>query len=67
MIDPGLCGNCLHGRTTGNRRGSTFFLCRLAESDARFPRYPALPVIRCPGHEPRPVLDHTTPQRRSHE
>jgi hypothetical protein len=33
-------------------RGSTFWRCRLSETDARFPRYPALPVLACTGHEP---------------
>jgi hypothetical protein len=27
-------------------------MCRLAASDHRFPRYPALPVISCAGHQP---------------
>lgn len=28
-----------------------FLLCRRSESDARYPRYPSLPVIRCAGFE----------------
>jgi hypothetical protein len=67
MIEPGLCGDCRHARTTGNRRGSVFYLCRRAETDARFPRYPALPVLRCPGHEPNPEANPTPEQRRHHE
>jgi hypothetical protein len=27
-------------------------MCRLAATDARFPRYPALPVITCAGYQP---------------
>lgn len=46
---PGLCGVCSHVRVVRNRRGSTFFLCGLSETDARFPRYPPLPVFQCPG------------------
>jgi hypothetical protein len=30
-------------------RGSTFWLCALSASDPRFPKYPRLPVLRCPG------------------
>jgi hypothetical protein len=51
-MEPGLCGRCRHARTIGNRRGSIFFLCRLAERDATFPKYPVLPVLRCPGYAP---------------
>ena len=35
----------------GNARGSVFFRCARAESDARFVRYPPLPVLACPGYE----------------
>jgi len=49
---PGLCGRCRHVRRVENRRGSTFYLCRLAEVDPRFRRYPPLPVLRCAGFEP---------------
>ena len=49
---PGLCAACTWARRVGNRRGSTFFMCGRAKVDGRFPRYPALPVIRCPGFEP---------------
>jgi hypothetical protein len=53
VTDPGLCGSCRHARTLENRRGSRFWLCGLARTDPRFARYPVLPVVRCPGHEPR--------------
>jgi hypothetical protein len=55
---PGLCGACRHSRLVRSDRGSTFRLCRLSATDPRFPRYPALPVIRCDGFEPG---DHTDP------
>jgi hypothetical protein len=32
-------------------RGSTFYLCRLSETDPRFDKYPRLPVIRCAGYQ----------------
>jgi hypothetical protein len=35
-----------------NRRGSTFFRCGRADTDARFVRYPALPMRECVGYEP---------------
>ena len=39
-------------RAATSRRGSTFFRCTRAEVDARFVRYPPLPVRSCPGYEP---------------
>lgn len=50
----GLCSVCRHHRVTGNRRGSRFWLCGRAKDDPRFRRYPALPVLRCPGFELAP-------------
>jgi len=32
-------------------RGSAFYLCGLSAMDARFPKYPRLPVVRCFGYE----------------
>jgi hypothetical protein len=49
----GLCKNCGYHRVIKNDRGNTFYLCRLAESDARFPKYPRLPVLQCEGYVPR--------------
>ena len=48
---PGLCANCEHARVIRGAR-SQFWMCRLAESDPRFRRYPNLPVIRCGGYAP---------------
>jgi hypothetical protein len=47
----GLCRTCQWMRAVTNRRGSTFFRCGRADLDARFPRYPALPVLQCIGYE----------------
>ena len=47
----GLCSVCRHHRVTGNRRGSRFHLCERSATDARFPRYPPLPVLHCVGFE----------------
>lgn len=48
----GLCNACLHQRVVTSGRGSAFSMCRLAAIDARFPRYPRLPVVACDGFEP---------------
>lgn len=52
-IEPGLCATCLHSRMVPGR-ASHFRLCRLSETDRRFPRYPRLPVLTCGGYSPAP-------------
>jgi hypothetical protein len=49
----GLCGTCVHQQLVRNTRGSTFSLCRRSRADPAYPRYPRIPVLACPGHEPR--------------
>lgn len=49
--DPGLCRDCRHSRRIESDRGSVFFRCELALEDARFPKYPRLPVIQCGGYQ----------------
>ena len=51
-FDPvGLCRTCRHARSITSPRGSTFYLCRLSETDARFAKYPRLPVMQCAGYK----------------
>jgi hypothetical protein len=45
----GLCARCANVRVVETRKGSRFYLCTLSEVDARFPKYPPLPVLRCGG------------------
>ena len=47
----GLCASCRHARIVHSSRGSIFYMCRLAETDPRFAKYPRLPVLRCAGYE----------------
>ena len=47
----GLCARCRHASRVPTPR-SMFWLCRLSASDARFERYPRLPMLECPGYEP---------------
>ena len=49
----GLCGACRFQRVIRNTRGSAFSMCERAKVDARFPKYPRLPVAACPGFERR--------------
>lgn len=52
-VNPGLCGACRNAREVSSSRGSVFVLCELSAIDARFPRYPPLPVRACGGYVPR--------------
>lgn len=49
----GLCATCLHLEVVGSKR-SVFVRCGLSDADARFPRYPRLPVRRCAGWQRDP-------------
>ena len=46
----GLCGTCHFARVIKSAKGSTFILCNLAKNDARFSKYPRLPVLECSGY-----------------
>ena len=46
----GLCATCGHARVVTNRRGSRFYRCSLSDTDARFRKYPRLPVLACSGY-----------------
>ena len=55
-LDPsaaGLCASCRQQQVVPTTRGSSFSLCRRSREDERYPRYPRLPVVRCPGYERR--------------
>jgi hypothetical protein len=50
LIQGGLCAECLHARRVESERGSVFVMCQLSATDARFPKYPRLPVLSCAGY-----------------
>jgi hypothetical protein len=54
LTGAGLCAVCVHARVVTSGKGSTFLLCRMSETDPRFRKYPALPVVRCDGFERAP-------------
>jgi hypothetical protein len=63
-MDPGLCGHCAHCQLIAGAR-TRFYLCRLSATDARFARYPRLPVLSCPGHqEGAPASEGARPEQR---
>jgi hypothetical protein len=47
----GLCAGCRHSRRMTSDRGSVFWFCELSKEDARFVKYPRLPVRVCAGYE----------------
>lgn len=52
--DIGLCATCRNMREIKSDRGSDFYMCRLSLTDARFPKYPAVPVRNCSGYAKKP-------------
>jgi GNAT superfamily N-acetyltransferase len=51
--EAGLCASCAHVQVITSARGSHFFLCERSRTDARYPRYPRLPVLSCAGYDER--------------
>lgn len=47
----GLCATCIHVQRIESARGSRFYLCERSRTDARYARYPRLPVLTCAGYE----------------
>lgn len=54
---PGLCATCQHMERTESRRGSVFYRCLRAQTDASFRKYPPLPVRQCRGYQPHAAED----------
>lgn len=59
----GLCDGCRHQRLVPNTRGSVFSLCERSREDPAYRRYPPIPVLSCPGFEPRPEPETPAPPR----
>ncbi len=47
----GLCASCANTRRVETKIGATIYLCRLSAKDERFPKFPPLPTLACPGFE----------------
>lgn len=45
----GLCASCVHVRELSTKIGATIYLCQLSVKDARFRKFPPLPMVACPG------------------
>ena len=46
----GLCDACEHQKVIHNTRGSTFSMCLRSKTQPEYPKYPPVPVVRCPGY-----------------
>ena len=47
----GLCDSCEHQKLVRTGRGSVFSMClRHRTEPERYPKYPRLPVLSCPGY-----------------
>ena len=46
----GLCFTCRHARIVPTPR-HRYWMCQLSFTDARFDKYPRLPVLACDGYE----------------
>lgn len=57
----GLCAACQHVKPVRSAKGSLFVLCDYAKIDPRFPKYPTLPVLRCPAFQPHSPAAETDP------
>jgi len=45
----GLCDSCRWQKVIRNTRGSRFSMC----TNPELPKYPRLPVVKCPGYDKR--------------
>lgn len=54
MVPPGECGTCRQAHVVRSARGAVFYLCLRSRTDARYPKYPALPRWQCAGYAPEP-------------
>ena len=48
----GLCPGCPHVRVVRSRTNQDYYRCERSTADARYPKYPRLPVLRCDGYDP---------------
>ena len=49
----GMCDSCRHQKLIRTGRGSVFSMCERSKAEPGYPKYPRVPVLACPGYEPR--------------
>jgi len=48
-----LCETCQRMQEIITPKGSRFLLCQLSKTNSDYPKYPAQPIVRCVGYQPR--------------
>jgi hypothetical protein len=48
-----LCLDCVHAKRVEGKEDTFYSLCELSFANRTFPKYPRLPVLRCPGYVKR--------------
>jgi hypothetical protein len=61
----GLCDRCAHQKLIKSGRGSVFSMCTLGLTDPDWPKYPRMPVERCPRFTPSGQGDVVSTARRA--
>ena len=59
----GLCDRCAHQKLIRSGRGSVFSMCQLGLKDPDWPKYPRMPVERCPRFVPSSDNPRVQPPR----
>lgn len=63
-IEAGLCGHCRWAQRVTSAKGSEFIRCARSDDDARFRKYPPLPMLTCAGFQTnRPADAPALPRR----
>jgi hypothetical protein len=47
----GLCARCEFGRLFRSGHDVTFVSCERSRTDPDYPRFPTIPMVRCPGFQ----------------
>jgi len=56
----GLCQECSFAKIVVSSKEHRFYYCLLSETNSSFPKYPRLPILRCPGFEPQTASPAST-------
>ena len=59
----GLCAECQHAKRITSDRGSVFWFCELSKVDARFVKYPRIPVRECAGYRRKDLSEERRDER----
>jgi len=49
--EKGLCADCRHARAIRAASERGYIQCLRSRTDPRYPKWPRLPILSCPGYE----------------